>query len=462
VPQKLPVKDVVVLLPGILGSVLQRDGKDVWAMNAGAIARGLFSRGRSVKSLAITDDDPDKPDLGDGVVATRLMPDVVLIPGFWKIDRYTHIRNVLDDRFELIEGKNWFDFPYDWRRDNRAAAQRLAEQAPKWLHAWREESGAADAKLVLLAHSMGGLVARAYLELYGGWQDTRALISFGTPYRGAVNALDYLANGFQGGFGPLKLDLSPLLRSLTSVYQLLPVAPCVDIGTGQLAKLTAISGLPEGVDPTRVAAAQAFHDDIAKSVDTNGPGRYDIHPVVGLFQDTKVSAVLRDGQITSLTTDPNGDDDGDSTVPRWSATPIELADQPVGTYATEKHGNLHNAAAVITQVAGILSWKKTGHKRASPFDGFKLTLNEVVPPDEPIPVRLDTKGPSDKVLVTVEHADTDKPAGRRTLKARADGSFRGNLRGLPPGVYRVAATDVSGAGLSPVHDLFVVAGTPDR
>ena len=32
---KQPMGDVVVLLPGILGSVLQRDGKDVWAPIAG-------------------------------------------------------------------------------------------------------------------------------------------------------------------------------------------------------------------------------------------------------------------------------------------------------------------------------------------------------------------------------------------------------------------------------------------
>ena len=33
---KEPLGDVVVLLPGILGSVLTRDGKDVWAPSAGA------------------------------------------------------------------------------------------------------------------------------------------------------------------------------------------------------------------------------------------------------------------------------------------------------------------------------------------------------------------------------------------------------------------------------------------
>ena len=34
--EKLPVRDVVVLLPGILGSVLERDGEEVWALSPGA------------------------------------------------------------------------------------------------------------------------------------------------------------------------------------------------------------------------------------------------------------------------------------------------------------------------------------------------------------------------------------------------------------------------------------------
>ena len=247
-PQKMKVGDVVVLLPGILGSVLQIEGHDVWAPSKGALLRGLFSLGRSVKSLELTStDDIDKDDVGDGVTASRLMPDIHLIPRFWKIDGYTKIREVLTDRFDLTPGLNWFDFPYDWRRDNRVAARQLAEQAPGWLDTWKEKSGNKDAKLVLLGHSMGGLVARAFLELYDGWKITRSLVTFGTPYRGAVNALDFLANGFEKGVGPFKLDLTRLLGSMTSVYQLCPIFPCVDTGAGELVHAHTLDSLPAGI-----------------------------------------------------------------------------------------------------------------------------------------------------------------------------------------------------------------------
>ena len=96
------------------------------------------------------------------------MSDVHLIPGFWKIDGYSGIFERLSGELTLERGKNWFDFPYDWRRDNRAAAHRLAEQAPRWLAEWRQSSGNADARLVLLAHSMGGS-GGAPLPRRAGW-----------------------------------------------------------------------------------------------------------------------------------------------------------------------------------------------------------------------------------------------------------------------------------------------------
>jgi pimeloyl-ACP methyl ester carboxylesterase len=195
---RIPIPDVVVLLPGITGSVLQRDGKDIWAPSPGALLRGLASFGRSVKKLElkVTDDDWKAPDLGDGVVATRLMPDVHLLPGFWKIDGYTAIQDFLLNTFDLTSGVNYHPFPYDWRRDNRAAADKLNQESEGWLRSWRQQSGHEGAQLILIAHSMGGLVARYFVEALEGWRNTRAVVTFGTPYYGSLNAVDFLVNGF--------------------------------------------------------------------------------------------------------------------------------------------------------------------------------------------------------------------------------------------------------------------------
>ena len=119
---KMP--DIIVLLPGITGSVLKKDGAVVWGYNAGTIAKVLFTQGNSMRqALALPYDDPAVDDLGDGVTADALMPDLHLLPGIWKIDGYTKISEAVQAKFEVTEGKNFFPFPYDWRRDNRVAAR---------------------------------------------------------------------------------------------------------------------------------------------------------------------------------------------------------------------------------------------------------------------------------------------------------------------------------------------------
>jgi hypothetical protein len=69
---------------------------------------------------------------------------------------------------------------------------------------------------------MGGLVARWYVEREAGWQITRRLITMGTPYRGAFKALDQLSSGVRPGKWKAQLDLTPVARSMPSMYQLLP------------------------------------------------------------------------------------------------------------------------------------------------------------------------------------------------------------------------------------------------
>ncbi len=59
--------------------------------------------------------------------------------------------------------------------------------------------------------------------------------------------------------GPITLvDLTDLLRSFTSVYQLLPIYPCVDRGDGTLGRVTEVDGIP-GLNRDRAAGGVASH-----------------------------------------------------------------------------------------------------------------------------------------------------------------------------------------------------------
>ena len=46
---KSPMRDLIVLLPGIMGGVLQKDRKDVFAFSWGAGWRALISGGDSLR-----------------------------------------------------------------------------------------------------------------------------------------------------------------------------------------------------------------------------------------------------------------------------------------------------------------------------------------------------------------------------------------------------------------------------
>ena len=184
-------KDVVVLLPGISGSTLAKGDRVLWGADVGGVLSAIASGGGSIRELTLTVPDDPTQDYIDDVRAVSLIPDVHLIPGLWKIDGYTKIAETLKSKLELQDGQNFFQFPYDWRRDNRVAARLLRCFALDKLTRWRTVSG--DAKLIFVAHSMGGLVARTFIEVLDGWRDTRALYPLGTPFRGSLNALVLLS-----------------------------------------------------------------------------------------------------------------------------------------------------------------------------------------------------------------------------------------------------------------------------
>jgi len=447
--------DVVVVLPGITGSVLRDSaGRDVWAPTAAAAARALVTLGRSLAELELRD-----PDADDGVTAPLMVPDLHLIPGLWKIDGYSRLSGYLQREFAVTPGRNFFAFPYDWRRDNRVAARRLKEQADRWLRDWRRESP--QAKLVLVGHSMGGLVARYFLECLDGWRDTRRLVTFGTPYRGSLNALDFLVHGMQKKLGPVPvLDLSRLLRSFPSIYQLLPIYPCLDRGDGQLIRVSEAAGLPH-VDQERARAADGFHREIERAVAAHlddeeyRRGRYAVHPIVGTFQSTLLSARRSGDGVQVLRTFPGFVPDGDGTVPRVSATPVEFAREEGAMFAAERHGSLQHNDGVLVQLAGLLSGQDTSAVRAGADAG--LAIDDAFGPGEPVGFRFRAADPMARLTAVVTAARTGAEVARVDLGAA--GEWRGGeLAPPPPGAYRLT---LAGEGVEPVTDTFVVVGEQD-
>jgi pimeloyl-ACP methyl ester carboxylesterase len=139
--------------------------------------------GRNSQQLVLPQGIGDQ-DPHDGVSATRLMTGLHLLPGLWAVDRYGRLVKGLKARFTLNEvtadqSGNLLLFPYDWRLSNVVSAGMLAETASRELARWRKQTQNSDAKLVLICHSMGGLIARWFLEVLGGREMTRQLVTIG-------------------------------------------------------------------------------------------------------------------------------------------------------------------------------------------------------------------------------------------------------------------------------------------
>ena len=479
---KVEMRDMVILLPGIMGSVLQKDGRDLWAISGQAMGAALWSLGGAIEKLKLEEDDPEVDDLGDGIRATRLMPDAHIVPGLWTIDGYSAVSRYLENYFELKRGSidnetpaNFFEFPYDWRRDNRVAAQQLKEFVDRRLQLWQESRNVADAKVILIAHSMGGLVARYYLEVYEGWQDCKALITFGTPYRGSVKALNFLANGYKKLF----LDLTELLSSFTSVYQLMPIYEMLDVN-GEFKRVAETDNVP-GVIRGRAEQALCFHREIEAAVnehndDASYQRLYKTIPVVGTHQPCLQSAKLSGGKLTASRSLPAWidplHDGGDGTVPRLSAIPIELSEASRETFLAEKHGSLQNNRRVLADLGERLKQMQTSDlskiraAEISPMveerPAITLELDDLYLADEPVKLRAklinmsESDGPPRARIEPVDREVSPIEGAFETRKDEDGWVF--TREDLAPGLYRVKVWTRTAGPQDPasVHDLFEV------
>lgn len=453
-------RDLVILLPGITGSVLaDARGKEVWSPSAGAVWRAVVSRGGSIEGLEL---QPGSD--GGGVIAPRLVPDVTIVPGLIKIDGYTTIENYLVAELGLTRGQNYFPFPYDWRLDNRVNARRLERQALDWLRSWRTASGAADARLVLIGHSMGGLVSRYFLECLGGWAHTRALVTLGTPHQGSLNAVDFLVNGMKKGVGPFGLDLTPLLRSFTSVYQLLPIYRCVETGNGLAKVADAASGgrLPH-VEVDRAKDARAFHREIEDAQRQNAgltayrEQGYRLVPLVGIEQPTAQSARWAGSSVEMVRSLDGHDDGGDGTVPRASATPIELEKQDREIFAAEMHGSLQNGQGPLANLKGVLVAPAAdlSRYRAEMPAALTLEVPDLVMPGEPLTVRGRAGDGLPRIDAHLINAETGEHIVDR-LSRSPDPGWQQAEFDVTPGTWRVR---IEAVGRGPVTDLVVAAAS---
>jgi pimeloyl-ACP methyl ester carboxylesterase len=253
-----PFQNPVVVIPGILGSRLvdRRTGTIVWGAFGGDYARPDTAEGARLFALPM---EPGKPLLAladdvepDGVLR-RL--DVSLFGLPIELQAYVHILAALgvggfrDETLGSAGAIDYgadhftcFQFDYDWRRDNAENAVRLHEflvEKRAYVRAKiRERYGIDrdDIRFDVIAHSMGGLITRYYLQhgpvslpddgslppiTWGGASFIERCVLIGTPNAGSVRALEQLVTGIR--FSRLfPRYAAAILGTFPSIYQLLP------------------------------------------------------------------------------------------------------------------------------------------------------------------------------------------------------------------------------------------------
>jgi pimeloyl-ACP methyl ester carboxylesterase len=218
----------VILIPGLMGSRLSdADGNEFWP---GGIGRLLFSNYDQLalpinpQTLAV-DPRGDRPTgitdriAGRGFYAS-IVQTLTEVGGYRLTTPGTPVSP---------GGRQLYVFAYDWRLDNVESAralERLIEQI-------RIDHARPDLRVDIVAHSMGGLIARYYLRYggvdvlerndfplnYRGEGRVRRIALLGTPNFGSVESLHSFIEGRRLGVGVVKTET---LASFPSVFQLFP------------------------------------------------------------------------------------------------------------------------------------------------------------------------------------------------------------------------------------------------
>lgn len=230
-------KAPIIIIPGLMGSELinKNTNEVVW-----------FKASRS------KDDDirlPISPYVErnhDSLIPGDILRGVKVIKLLPEIEIYERLINALQERGGYKEASwrspksgddadTFYVFPYDWRMDNVTNARKLIRD----VEALKRKLGKPNLKFNIVAHSMGGLIAR-YAAMYGdrdlsprpkptweGAKDFDKVFLLGTPNEGSVSTISALLNGFSflgGGINlPFVRDIDQFdVFTLPSSFQLLP------------------------------------------------------------------------------------------------------------------------------------------------------------------------------------------------------------------------------------------------
>jgi pimeloyl-ACP methyl ester carboxylesterase len=166
----------------------------------------------------------DQPEIfslpsGRALEPRGIVGELVIVPRFLEQEQYSRAGDFLEEALGYERGRDLLEFAYDWRQDVRESARHLAAAIDAW---------GVEPPITLIAHSLGTLVSRYYIERLGGKDKIGRSLLIGGPHQGTPRIVIDLFEGVGLlPFGLMGDRLREVIRTFPSVYQFLPAYPCV-------------------------------------------------------------------------------------------------------------------------------------------------------------------------------------------------------------------------------------------
>ena len=299
----------VIFVPGTMGSELWLGGERVWPN-----VNLLF---KQPEILSYSENTRLKPK--------GILNEMIVVPNLITFDQYNLLGDYLVEELGYERENNFIEFAYDWRQDVRQSARDLA----RFIDGWN-----VTAPITIIAHSLGTLVSRYYVEQLGGKKKVGRLMLIGGPHQGVPKIAANLLTGVDLlPFGLMGKRLTEIIETFPSCYQILPLYSCaIDQDGNSINFLEDESWVKPAYRPL-LRAAREFRRELGtkSSVPTLSIFGYGIKTAMQIQIQRDTNGNFKKALIG---VEPSGD----SSVPESSAVLSRTEIHPVQQY----HGTLFN------------------------------------------------------------------------------------------------------------------------